>query len=105
VFPQAVVHLANDTKLVITAHNANTDNIYVQNVDDARTPIEILLLRDTLTPSAVHACMCGGLFQVAVNGRPWSSPFIDHAQLVSSGSNGTTTLEFWMGATPSVFRT
>lgn len=69
VFPQAVVHLANNTRLVITAHNANADNIYVQ--------------------------------KVAVNGRPWPSWFIDHAQLVGGTNNGTASLEFWMGPTAS----
>jgi putative alpha-1,2-mannosidase len=37
VFPQAVVHLANNTRLVITAHNANADNIYVQKAHSPLT--------------------------------------------------------------------
>jgi predicted alpha-1,2-mannosidase len=53
--------------------------------------------------------------KMAINGQPWTTPFIDHFQLVnnetrisrsSSSSDSktgttTTTLEFWMGNSPS----
>ncbi len=44
VFPQAVVRLANNTRLVITAHNANADNIYVQKAHLPPPPHSYLLV-------------------------------------------------------------
>jgi len=40
--------------------------------------------------------------QAKVNGNTWTTPFIDHSQLISNPNNpSVSTVEFWMGPSPS----